>query len=35
MLNVFHPEERILTAFVGALGLLGRGYWIIEYITFH
>jgi hypothetical protein len=30
---VFHPEERVPTAFVGAPRLLGRGYWKIEYIT--
>jgi hypothetical protein len=35
MRNVFHPEEKIPIAFVGALGLLGKGYWRIEYITFN
>ncbi len=33
MRNLFHPREKILVAFVGALGFLGRGYWKIEYIT--
>ncbi len=33
MRNLFHHEEKVFAAFVGALGLLGRGYWRIEYIT--
>jgi hypothetical protein len=35
MFNVFHLEEKIPIAFMGISRLLGRGYWIIEYITFH
>jgi hypothetical protein len=31
--NLFHLKEGVLAAFVGAPGLLGRGYWRIEYIT--
>jgi len=31
--NLFHLKEKVLVAFVGALRLLGTGYWIIEYIT--
>ncbi len=33
MRNLFHPNERVLVAFVGAPGILGRGYLRIEYIT--
>jgi len=33
MRNLFHLNERVHVAFMGALGLLGRGYLRIEYIT--
>ncbi len=33
MCNLFHLEEKIPIAFVGALGLLGKGYLKIKYIT--
>ncbi len=33
MHNLFHPNEIVHVAFVGAPGLLGRGYSRIEYIT--
>jgi hypothetical protein len=31
--NLFHLKERVHVAFVGVMGLLGRGYLRIKYIT--